>query len=247
MIRLHDCIYLVGSGEIGLSDPWDCHVYLVDGGSELALIEAGSGHGTSLADIARNVSACGFRPANIKRILLTHWHPDHAGGAAQWRAAHQAQVYLPEVERPLLETGREGVSPCPVDCGLAHGDHVQVGRLTLEVVQVPGHSPGICAYLLRLPDYVALFCGDILFYNGILGLINHEGSSLVAYRQHLPRLAQLSVDALLPGHLLFALRQGQHHIQLALERLQGPFIPPSIGQLGLDFLPPQDYGTRADT
>jgi glyoxylase-like metal-dependent hydrolase (beta-lactamase superfamily II) len=245
MMRLHDCIYLVGSGEIGLSDAWDCHVYLVDGGSELALIDAGSGHGTSQADISRNIEQAGFRTNDIGQILLTHWHPDHAGGAAQWRAACGARTSLPEAERRFLEIGSEGVSPCPVDRGLMHGDRIQVGRLSLEVIQVPGHSPGICAYQLRLDDYAALFCGDIVFYNGILGLINHEGSDVAAYRQYLPRLADVAVDALLPGHLLFALRNGQRHIQLGLDRLRGPFLPPSIGQLGFDFMPPSDYGAKA--
>jgi glyoxylase-like metal-dependent hydrolase (beta-lactamase superfamily II) len=244
-MRLHDCVYLVGSGEIGLSDPWDCHVYLVDGGSELALIEAGSGHGTSRADITRNIEQAGFSTANIGQVLLTHWHPDHAGGAAQWRAAG-VRICLPEAERHFLENGSEGVSPCPVDRGLIHGDRIQVGGLSLEAIQVPSHSPGICAYLLRLDDCVALFCGDIVFYNGILGLINHEGSDLAAYRKYMPRLADLSVDALLPGHLLFALRNGQRHIQLGLDRLRGPFMPPSIGQLGFDFMPPSDYGAKAD-
>jgi len=247
MMALHEGIYLVGSGEIGLSDAWDCHVYLLDGGTELALIDAGSRHGTSQADIGRNIVRAGFQMADIRQILLTHWHPDHAGGASAWQAACQAQVCLPETERDFLEAGREGLTPCRVDRGLSHGDHIRVGRLSLDVIQVPGHSPGICAYLLRLDEYAALFCGDILFHNGILGLINHEGSSLAAYRQYLPRLADLAVDALLPGHLLFSIRDGQRHISLALDRLRAPFMPPSIGQLGFDFMPPADYGTKAGT
>ncbi|MEM7343924.1 MAG: MBL fold metallo-hydrolase [Chloroflexota bacterium] len=240
-MRLHDRIYLVGSGEMGLSDAWDCHVYLIDGGDSLALIDAGGGRPASFTRIEETIKADGFDPQRIQHLLLTHWHNDHARGAAAWRSRLEVSVYLPENERTYLEQGQAGGIPCVVDRGLNHQDQIQIGDLTIQVIQVPGHSPGICAYLLDLAGYRVLFGADIVFVHGLLGLINYEGSSMAAYRQYLPRLADLNIDALLPGHLLFTLRHGQRHIDLALERLQEMFIPPSIGQLGLTFRPPDDY------
>lgn len=240
-MRIHPRIALVGSGEIGLSDSWDCHIYLLDGGSELALIDAGGGRPASYARILENLAHDGYDPERIRHILLTHWHADHARGAAGWRARLDAPVYLPEIERPLLENAGEGLIPCPVDYGYAHGDRLTVGDLQLEVIQVPGHSPGICAFLLEIDGYRILFGADIVFIHGVIGLINAPGSELGPYREYLPRLGGLAIDALLPGHLLFVLQNAQQHIDLALDALQAGFVPPSIGQSGITFRPPADY------
>lgn len=240
-MRLHPRIFMVGSAEFGLSDSWDCHVYVVDGGSELALIDAGGGRPASFEMIRRNLREDGLDPARIRHIILTHWHTDHARGAAQWRAELDAKVYLPEIERPLLERGEAGIIPCPVDVGYAHGDVLQVGDLSLQAIQVPGHSVGICALLVEIEGYRALFAADIVFQNGLIGLINFAGSEMAPYREFLPRLANLEIDALLPGHLLFTLRNGQAHIDLALEKLKQGFVPLSIGQLDVLFRSPDDY------
>ena len=61
-MRLAERIYLVGSGSFGfdLTDPYDCHVYLLDGGTELALIDVGAGMGAEA--IVENVRRDGFDP-----------------------------------------------------------------------------------------------------------------------------------------------------------------------------------------
>jgi glyoxylase-like metal-dependent hydrolase (beta-lactamase superfamily II) len=111
----------------------------------------------------------------------------------------------------------------------------------LQVIQVPGHSQGICALFVEIDGYRALFAADIVFYNGLIGLINHAGSEMAPYREFLPRLANLNIDALLPGHLLFTVRNGQAHIDLALAEMQKGFVPLSIGQLEVIFRSPADY------
>lgn len=240
-MRLHKRIYLVGSGELGLSDSWDCHIYLVDGGSELALIDAGGGRPASYEMIRRNIIDDGLDPAYIRHLIVTHWHTDHARGAAGWRDDLGVKVYMPEIERAFLEKGENGLLACPVDVGLHHGDTIQVGDLTLQAIQVPGHSTGICSFLLEVEGYRALFVSDIIYQNGIIGLINHPGSELAPYREFLPRLADLRVDAFLPGHLLFTLRNGQVHIDTALKEIKRGFVPLTIGQVPGIFRSPDDY------
>src|SRR6266542_1763850 len=70
-MRLSERVHLVGSGSFGLdlSDPFDCHVYLLDGGDELALVDVGAGMGAET--IIENVRSCGFDPARIRHLLLT--------------------------------------------------------------------------------------------------------------------------------------------------------------------------------
>ena len=103
------------------------------------------------------------------------------------------------------------------------------------------HSEGICAYLLELDGYRALFSADIVFANGLIGLINYPGSSMDGYRANLSRLAGLKVEGLFPGHLLFSVRRGQRHIDIALERIKSGFVPPSIGQSDITMTIPEDY------
>src|SRR5690349_21076539 len=82
-MRLTDEVYLVGGGPVkdfGLSNEPDCHVYLIDGGDELALVDCGMAEGDSLERILSNVQRDELDPARIRTLILTHYHMDHAGG-----------------------------------------------------------------------------------------------------------------------------------------------------------------------
>jgi len=238
-MKLREGIHLVGSGEIGLSDSWDCHVYALTRGGAITLIDAGGGRPLSFERIEAALRADGLDPARIGDVVLTHWHKDHAGGAAGWRARTGARVWLNAIEQPLLA----GCAwACPIDATPEHGAVIETAAARLRVIQVPSHSEGICAYLWEREDgYRALFSGDIVFAHGLLGLINYAGSTLEGYRANLGRLAGLNVEGLFPGHLLFQVRGGQRPIDLALERLKGGFVPPSIGQSEITLIAPADY------
>lgn len=111
-MRLAERIYLVGSGSFGfdLTDPYDCHVYLLDGGTELALIDVGAGMGAEA--IVGNVRRDGFDPGRIRHLVLTHGHGDHAGGVARMgRLLGRPRVYLHRDVADFLRRGDErGVS-----------------------------------------------------------------------------------------------------------------------------------------
>ena len=64
-MRLTEDIYLVGSAEFGLSNAYDCHVYLLDGGEEATLIDCGVGYDTG--QIIRNIE----KYIDIEKILNT--------------------------------------------------------------------------------------------------------------------------------------------------------------------------------
>lgn len=237
-MKLWDRIHLVGSGEMGLSDSWDCHVYALECGDGVALIDAGGGRPLGVQRIEDNLRGDGLDPARISDVVLTHWHKDHAGAARVWRERYGARVWLNALEQPLLA----GCAwACQIDGTPEDGSSLALGDLRLRVIQVVSHSEGICAYVLDLAGYRALFCGDIVFANGLIGLINYPGSTMEGYRANLSKLAGLGVDGLYPGHLLPSVRGGQRHIDVALARVQGGFIPPSIGQSEITLIAPADY------
>lgn len=235
-MRLTPRLYLVGSGEVGLSDPSDCHVYLLDGGDEYALIDAGCGTERSVSGILATMAREGLDPARLRTVILTHWHFDHASGASYFRETFGCRVVAPAGERAYIEAGRDQALASPVDLAVDDGDTLRVGELSLTAICVPSHSEAITAYMVDTPEGRLLFSGDIVFINGIIGLINYPGSDLAQYRANIGRLANLGIDALLPGHLLFTLGNGQRHIDLAIRRLAEGFVPYSIGQTAVSFL-----------
>ncbi|HEY2710605.1 MAG TPA: hydroxyacylglutathione hydrolase [Caulobacteraceae bacterium] len=109
-------------------------------------------------------------------ILNTHWHPDHAGGNAEIKAATGCQIVGPaEVTRIA-----------PLDRTVVGGDLVDVGETRFEVIEAGGHTLGHIAYF-DPADRIA-FVGDTLFALGCGRLFEGKPEQMWA---SLSRLAAL--------------------------------------------------------
>jgi hydroxyacylglutathione hydrolase len=246
-MQLTEQVYLVGSGAAGfsLTHAGDCHVYLIDGGGEVALVDAGTGLGA--AEILDNIRGHGFDLADVRSLFLTHLHADHAGGAARLRQAlPNVRVMAAQVgadwlrqgdERAIsLDMGKQGgyyapeyrFEPCPVAVELSDGQTVAVGDLQVEVIDVPGHSQGHVALLMRDAGLTYLFSGDALFFGGKIFLQSIWDCDLQAHLRSIRRLVGLGVDVLLPGHGSISLRDGQRHIDAAAGWIDRCLVPPSF-------------------
>ena len=246
-MKLADSIYLVGSGAVGfgMTDPFDCHVYLLDGGDELALIDVGAGMGAEA--IVENVRREGFAPERIRHVVLTHAHGDHGGGAARMRALlDDPAVYLSAETAHYIRDGDEvGASidvakragiypldyrlePCPVDVELVEGDGIAVGDLRLSVYDTPGHSDGHVSLLLEHGGERMLFAGDVVFFGGKILLQAIHDCRLDRLIASLRKLRDLDVTMLFPGHVSFALSDGQSHIERANQVLDRLLIPEQL-------------------
>ena len=80
-----------------------------------------------------------------------------------------------------------------------------------------------------------LFAGDVVFYGGIIGLIDAPGSTMDGYRRDLAKLSGLNVDGLFPGHYLFTVAGGQRHIDAAIASCEKEMVPQTVGQIGTVF------------
>jgi hydroxyacylglutathione hydrolase len=247
-VRLTQRISVVGGGAtgLGISHALDPNVYLLSGGEELALVDAGAGWGEDR--ILDNVRSLGYEPERIKHIFLTHAHADHAGGAASLAERLGAQVYLSELEREALATADEealGLSiarrngfypedyrlhPCKVDVTLRGDERLRCGDLELVVIPTPGHSTGSVCFLVDTGEGAALFAGDTVFAGGRISLIVAPGSDLLAMQVSVAHLGGLNVASLLPGHGIFPLQGGQEHIDRAIEAFSTMLPPRSILQ-----------------
>ncbi len=243
-MKITERIYLVGSGRLGfdLTDEYDCHVYLLDGGSEYALIDAGAGRDPDA--ILAQIAADGIPFDRIHHLLLTHAHADHAGGAAALREQLNLRVVGSEETARFVSAGDEGAisldaariagvypadyqfKACPVDGVLHDGEQYQVGDLTLEVIATPGHAVGQLSFGLHQSAGLDLFCGDTVFHGGKIVLQNTWDCSVQDSCRSIERLAALPIVGLYPGHLAFSVQRGLGPITQAMAAIR-QLAPPA--------------------
>ena len=108
-----------------------------------------------------------------EKILLTHGHIDHAGGAAELRerlkikieGPHRAdKVLLDNLETQGRQYGFAARNVAP-DHWLDEGDTVMVGDQSFQILHCPGHSPGSIVFVHEAQKF--LIMGDVLFRSSI--------------------------------------------------------------------------------
>ena len=251
-MQLTETVHLVGSGQNGfsLTHPLDCHVYLLDGGSELALIDTGVGQ--DVPAIVAQITAAGFTPNDIGTIFVTHLHLDHSGGAAALQDLTGAEIIASPDVAAWLESGDEEAAslvaarqtgmyplenrlrPVASATGAADGAVMRVGALSVTVVKADGHSQGHTAFLVdgcagdEGGATRALFSGDALFFGGRILLQNIWDCSLEESIATVRRFAELEFTQFFPGHVSFSLQDGKRHVDAAMKYVNELLPPPQL-------------------
>ena len=242
-MKITDRISWVGSGCVGLSARGDCHVYAVRGDDSIALIDCGMAGDPAL--ILRNMEGDGLDIRKLRYVLLTHAHPDHAGGCPALQRQYGAKIVCSEYESRVLRQGPvdffhleasdEALRPwrqqpkCEPDIIVGDGDTIDLGGVRFEVIVTPGHTGGSVCYLTEIGGQRMLFSGDTIFYKGFISLLSPPFSDLALYRQGIAKLTGKRVDGLFPGHLMWVLKEGQSYIDIAAKKfynLQRPELKP---------------------
>jgi metallo-beta-lactamase class B len=120
--------------------------FLIDGATN----EAAEG-------IAANIRKLGFDPKDVRYLLATHEHLDHAGGLARLKQITGAKFATREAARlgmetglPLAEDPQHGIHPAfpgiKADQIIADGETLQIGKQKITVIATPGHTPGGTSY-----------------------------------------------------------------------------------------------------
>ena len=158
-------------------------------GHEPVLIDTGSGVPGYIELLQAHLRAEGVAPP--KRVLLTHVHPDHIGGAE-----HVLELF-PDVtvhKYPWPEKDAQYTVPLQP---IADGDVFRGEGYTLRAVYTPGHARDhIC---FHFEEERALFTGDVVLGVGTT-VIPRDGGDLGDYMATLERLQGLNAERIYPGH-----------------------------------------------
>lgn len=202
--RVIDNIYYVGTAGVSAWLIWTLQGFiLIDGGlpESAAIIEA-------------NIKTLGFDIKDVKLLLNSHAHFDHAGGLAKLKRDSGARLTASAGDKPLLEKGRvtfgpsaapaDHFPPVRVDRTIKDGDTVMLGGVVLKAVVTPGHSPGCTNWTMPIVEgtgdhNVVFFCSMTVAGNPLVS--NKEYPTIATdYAASFAQLKKIDADVLLAAH-----------------------------------------------
>ena len=147
----------------------NCYILGCDSAKEAVIIDPGA----DTQDIKRAIEEAGVAP---RFIINTHGHADHIASNKDFRLP----IYIHRLDADFLRSPRKNMSlffghfitSPAAEHLLEGGEKLNVGKLTLEIIHTPGHTPGgIC-----IKNNKIVFTGDTLFKDGV-GRADLPGSS----------------------------------------------------------------------
>lgn len=203
--RIFGNTYYVGTCGIG--------AILITGDEGHVVIDGGTEKGAGL--IAANIEALGFKLSDVKILLHSHEHHDHAGGLAGLQRLTGARLLASAAAAPVLASGKAGKDDpqfdehatfpaARVDGRVADGKPVRLGTLSLTPVATPGHTPGALSWSWRACE--GGDCRDMVYADS-LSPVSSDGYHFIdhpayveAYRASIARVAALPCQILLTPH-----------------------------------------------
>ncbi|QQK76657.1 MBL fold metallo-hydrolase [Salicibibacter cibarius] len=245
-MRLTNSIYLIGSGSKGmnLTNHYDCNVFLLDGGKETAIIDAGAG--MEPEKILKNIEDIGFKLSDVNYLFLTHGHADHIGGAKTIKENTGAKIVASDLTYKILKHGDEknssidvakkagmypknySIGTCEVDIVVKDKDEIRVGNFVLQALSTPGHCEGHLSFYFIQEQNKFLFGGDLVFYEGKVATQFINDCNVFKLGQSIKKMKDLNLDVLLPGHETVVLKEAQECIEKSWSYFEKLQLPPSI-------------------
>lgn len=226
--RIDGNLYYVGATEVAsflITTPKG-H-FLIDGG----FVE-------TAPQIERNISQLGFKLADVKVLLNSHAHFDHAGGLAELKKKTGARFIASARDAELLRAGGHGdfrfgdtlsFPPVEVDQIIGDGESVALGDQKLLALLTPGHTKGNTTWATKISDgtrsYDVVFAGSptALDYR-LIGKESYPGIA-ADFEKTFAVLKKLPCDIFLSDHgSFFAFQQKRE--RLARGEKPNPFIDP---------------------
>lgn len=180
--------------------------------------------------IEASIRALGMDPREVRVLLNSHAHVDHAGGLAALKAATGAAMVASEADRRALETGvppgheddaPHHAPPVTVDRTVADGETLTLGAAMMTAHLTPGHTPGCTSWSTQVADTeVLFFCSASVAANRLVpqdGKPAHYPGIIEAYRETFARTRDWRPDVFLASHPFFFDLDARRARQLAGE------------------------------
>jgi len=118
---------------------------------------------SSVPQIRKSIEALGFRFSDVKILLISHAHFDHAAGSALIKQETGAKYMVMDADVPVVEDGGKSdfqyggsessrFTPTKVDRVLHDGDEVRLGNVVLVAHLTPGHTKGCTTWTMKVVD-----------------------------------------------------------------------------------------------
>jgi len=194
----------------------NCYLFRREGSDRALIVDPGD-------ESDRLLHAVDELGVTLDGILLTHTHFDHVGAVAPVAQATGAEVWVPEIEKPVLADIMSFV-PWPgfgpyesydAEHTLKGGEKLELADFEIDVMFTPGHSPGHVTF--SIPDQEVIFSGDVLFQSSV-GRTDLPGGDWATLLESIRSLVDnLSEDTTVhPGHMGLT--------TLGAERASNPFL-----------------------
>jgi glyoxylase-like metal-dependent hydrolase (beta-lactamase superfamily II) len=182
-----------------------CASYLIEGSDGAVLVDPGSGF--LERELVANIEATGCALQQIKGILLTHCHVDHALGAYRLRQGGVPLICSAQTADILRLGGHEVwyeypdyVIPTEVDKTVADGEVLHLSGVSIRAVHTPGHTPGSMSFLVETADGLTALTGDLINDHGQPGWAGSDGFSDADSMRSISQLIDAAPNKALWGH-----------------------------------------------
>lgn len=176
------------------------------------LILTDGGLPESAEQIEANIRTLGFDVRNVKILLNSHAHFDHAGALAKIKRDSGARMIASEADKPFLESGlisfgpsvADPFPPVTVDRTVKDGDTVVLGGVTLTAHLTPGHTPGCTSWTMAIAEGGEKH--NVIFFCSITGggnpLVDNKTYPAIAkdYKATYAKLKTMDADIFLAPH-----------------------------------------------
>ena len=169
--------------------PMQNFVYLIgdEGTKQAAVVDAGW-------DIDAIIEIANKEKLKIAKIILTHYHYDHAQKASELADKTKAEIFFHEGGGQFLKTAIKNAS-IKIN-KLKDNDKISIGKIKIKIIHTPGHTPGSICLLAENK----LLTGDTLFVSAI-GRTDLPGGDAVKLFESLQKLKKLpDKTEVYPGH-----------------------------------------------
>ena len=192
------------------------YIFRRDGSDRALIVDPGE-------EAPKLLEAIEQRGVTLDGILLTHTHFDHVGAVAPVAKATGAEVWVPEIEKPVLADINRfvpwpGLGPFEsydAEHTVKGGEKLELARFDIDVIFTPGHSPGHVTF--SIPDEHVIFSGDVLF-QGSVGRTDLPGGDWGTLLESIRGLMDALPEdtTVYPGHMGIT--------SLGAERATNPFL-----------------------